>query len=138
MSDAMVMTVTADLQQRESPVSFASRLAMQPDVARVMLRERDQTRMSAVLVFNDRADFLTWQETQSGRFWTELGNSAKIRSVTVSDRRLLDMAGLGRAGMLPENVSVTYENTGETADGDADIDAVTVICSDGAICEPSN
>ena len=50
----------------------------------------------------------------------------------------LAKAGATDLSQIADDISIIYSNSDNESEGDADIDAVTVICGDGAQCEPSN
>jgi hypothetical protein len=140
MSDAMpvVMTFSAETPSGADPMELAANIAREPGVARITLDAEKGNTLSVALVFDDKAALADWREDRSRRFMRMLGEDGTVTSVNIADRGLLARAGLEAVAPLPENLRIVYENEGETADGDADIDAVTTICTGGAICKPSN
>lgn len=125
----------ADVQQGNLPVRAAA-LAVEPYVRRVRFSGEEDGKASGVLLFDDVERFSRWRETEMAGFFALLGPGATIQSVKISRSDGLsgpdgDLLGIG-------DVSIQYRNAENEAEGDADIDAVTVICGDGAECEPSN
>ncbi|MCJ7421753.1 hypothetical protein [Sphingomicrobium astaxanthinifaciens] len=135
---ALVVRLTADAPAVERPLLVAQRLARDPRVARATFDNEDGALLALVLVFPDRADFSRWMNGGRPALLDGLGEGARIRSITLTDPALVRRAGLDPRGLPAGNVSVTYANSGRTVEGDADIDAVTVLCTDGALCKPSN
>ncbi|XBQ16624.1 MAG: hypothetical protein ABL308_01825 [Oceanicaulis sp.] len=132
-------------QARESdPVSVPGVLARAetPQLARLKLRERPDapTAVDGLLIFEDVSALTAWRQTRMDSFFEPMGGAGAIEmKIRLVDKALLEQYGLGGPDTPIENVSITYENTGNEADGDADIDAVTVICpGDFAECDPSN
>lgn len=140
MADAMpvIMTFSAEAPSSGDPMELAANVAREPHVARITLDPEAGNTLSVALVFDDKGQFADWREERSRRFLRMLGEDASFTSVRIADRGLLRRAGMDAVAPVPENLRIVYENEGETADGDADIDAITTICTGGAICKPSN
>lgn len=126
------------------PVSVADVIARadEPHLARLVLRDPpgEPVSVEGTLLFGDVDALVTWRRTRMADFLQPMGGARAIETtIRVVNRDLLGEYGLGNRASNLENLQVTYTNTGNTADGDADIDAVTVVCpGDFANCSPSN
>ena len=91
---------------------------------------------SGRLVFEGLETFANWRETQRDSFF------APLDAGRIETRLTLFRPGLLRRGdpqAEAGSVSVRYVNSDNDAAGDADMDAVTVVCpGDDAECSPSN
>lgn len=97
------------------------------------------SRVEGALVFQDFETFSLWREDRMEGFFQPVGGMNDLdMSLRVFRPELLAQSKV--PGMEPiGDVSVSYRNTGNDSAGDADIDAVTVICpGDQADCKPSN
>lgn len=125
-------------------VSIADVLAQAeaPQLARLVVRDPpdEPANVNGTLLFADVAALVAWRQTQMEDFLTPMGGADEVETtIRLVNRELLDAYGLGRSDMGLENLSVTYTNADNASDGDADIDAVTVVCpGDFADCSPSN
>lgn len=115
-------------------------LADDPHLARMIVSPGPDGGVSGALVFPGVDAFTAWHDGDGSGFFDPLGESASIEQtlrVSREDlmRHLEDAGGLGSL----DELSIEYANTDNDAAGDADIDAVTVICAgDDADCKPSN
>ncbi|MEP0316306.1 hypothetical protein [Hyphomonas sp.] len=99
----------------------------------------DASRVEGALVFQDFETFSLWREDRMEGFFQPVGGMSDLNmSLRVFRPELLAQSNV--PGMEPiGDVSVSYRNTDNDAAGDADIDAVTVICpGEQADCKPSN
>jgi hypothetical protein len=138
----VVLTLQAETGAFDDPLALLDTLSRYSSVAHVVVDHgRDGAQASDVsvaLVFPDREEFSRWYGVEAPDFLERLGNEATIWQTSWKDKALLETAGMNDLATMAEHFSVVYENSGSTEDGDADIDAVTTICADGAICKPSN
>ncbi|SDY92553.1 hypothetical protein [Citreimonas salinaria] len=95
--------------------------------------------LDGALVFSKLASFTQWHEKHMDNYFAPVGGLDAVEtSFHVARPDLLELKDLGAEHGL-EDVSISYSNSGNDAAGDADIDAVTVICpGDHADCKPSN
>ncbi|WP_334061063.1 hypothetical protein [Limimaricola cinnabarinus] len=97
------------------------------------------SRVEGALVFQDFGTFSLWREDRMEGFFQPVGGMNDLdMSLRIFRPDLLAQSNV--PGMDPiGDVAVSYRNTGNESAGDADIDAVTVICpGDQADCKPSN
>lgn len=116
-------------------------LAESPQLAELTLSPGDEPSASGSLVFEGLDAFETWRDEDAQAFFDAFGDGATIeRTVRIRRGALAALAGrdgsVGLGGL--ERVSIDYSTEDNEATGDADIDAVTVLCGEGADCEPSN
>ncbi|SFP47660.1 hypothetical protein [Tranquillimonas alkanivorans] len=118
-------------------------MAEAPQVARVVTSgppSDGATRVEGALVFDGLDAFSTWRESEMEPFFQPVGGTSGLDTTLRIFRADLVAAGNpdGAGGALGD-VSVTYHNSDNDSAGDADIDAVTVVCpGDHADCKPSN
>lgn len=121
------------------PLMLATFAAAQPGVAQLRYRSRDDgAEVRGTVVFSSMDEFLAWRETEMTRFFSAFGQNIEIRSVRIVQPEELAKAGATDLSQIADDISIIYSNSDNESEGDADIDAVTVICGDGAQCEPSN
>jgi hypothetical protein len=98
------------------------------------------TSVNGMLVFTDIAGLTAWRGSEMEDFFAPLGGMDMVETtIRIVDRGRLAEYGLGTSDTPLENLTITYVNEGNESDGDADIDAVTVVCpGDFADCSPSN
>jgi hypothetical protein len=117
-------------------------MAAAPQVSRLVASDpsADAARVEGALVFDGLDAFSRWRETEMDAFLQPVGGMAGLETTVRVFRAGLLAKGYPReAGGGLGDVSITYRNSGNKAAGDADIDAVTVICpGDDADCKPSN
>ena len=113
---------------------YVAKLALTPVVALPLA----EPPVSGTLVFEGIDAYEDWRSNEMGDFFGALGESATIASALRITRSALLRASEPLAGGELGNVTVTYVNEGNTSEKDADIDAVTVICTGDAYCSPSN
>ncbi|WP_370159307.1 hypothetical protein [Limimaricola soesokkakensis] len=97
------------------------------------------SRVEGALVFQEFEAFSLWREDKMESFFQPVGGVSDLKmSLRIFRPDLLAQSNV--PGMDPiGDVAVSYSNTGNESAGDADIDAVTVICpGDQADCKPSN
>lgn len=97
------------------------------------------SRVEGALVFQEFEAFSLWREDKMESFFQPVGGVSDLKmSLRIFRPELLAQSNV--PGMDPiDDVSVSYRNTGNDSAGDADIDAVTVICpGEQADCKPSN
>ncbi|PRY94477.1 hypothetical protein BCF33_0067 [Hasllibacter halocynthiae] len=133
----MVVRFAADEAVDISPEAFAT-LAGRPFVAQLDLSAAEGPR--GTLVFRSVGAFENWRRDERGEFYETFGGADAVEEeslafrpdlLAISDPEEL-LAGL-------KTLSIAYVNTGNDSKGDADIDAVTVVCPGlGAECSPSN
>lgn len=117
-------------------------MAEAPQLSRVQVSDlfADASGVDATLVFEGLETFSLWRENEMEPFLRPLGGMAGA-NVTLRIFRS-DLLATGHPQQTAAglgDVSVTYRNSGNDSAGDADIDAVTVICpGDDADCKPSN
>ncbi|WP_156032403.1 hypothetical protein [Parvularcula oceani] len=127
-----------------SKVSVAGVLeqADAPQLSRLVLRDQPDApaTVEGALIFADIAALAEWRDRRMQDFFEPMGGpDAMQTTIRVVNRDLMARYGLGSADMPLEEVSITYANEGNDAGGDADIDAITVICpGDFSDCDPSN
>jgi hypothetical protein len=117
--------------------------ANEPQLARLVLRDppNEPASVHGTLLFSDVAELAAWRQSRMADFLAPMGGADELRTtIRIVNRDLLNAYGLGNPDSALENLSITYTNTGNDASGgDADIDAVTVVCpGDFADCSPSN
>lgn len=118
-------------------VATAAEMARAPFVARIEVAGSgaDRDGASGTLVFQDLDRFLDWRGRDMAAFFEPLGGlDAVSRTVRVDRPGLLARTQGGTA----HGARIAYVNRDNDAAGDADIDAVTVLCSGDADCKPSN
>ncbi|EKE43275.1 hypothetical protein OCGS_2612 [Oceaniovalibus guishaninsula JLT2003] len=135
-----VLDFTVELGADIDPVAAVTQMAQSEHLARLDTDPDLAIGTSGKLVFQDPADYATWLQEEADTFFGPVGgleavnlNALVFRPdlLSISDPEAL-LAGL-------ENLSIRYVNMGNRSDGDADIDAVTVVCTGrGADCKPSN
>lgn len=122
----------------EAIVPVITQAASQPHVAKLTLSQSDRTRVSGTLLFETMEGFETWRSSDMQPFFDQFGEEFSVTSLRVRLPRELARASDNGLASIADDINIAYRNTGNDADGDADIDAVTVICGDGADCTPSN
>ena len=118
-------------------------MAAQPYVAEVGTSERrgedgeDTTaNLRGKLVFESEATYEAWVSGDMDDLFAPLGGVSEVARLDISRP---EASASSSVGAVSRDMSITYQNTGNDAEGDADIDAVTVICpGDYADCKPSN
>ena len=95
--------------------------------------------IEGALVFQEFEAFSLWREDRMESFFQPVGGMEDLEmTLHIFRPELLAQSDVHGTGALSD-VSVSYRNTGNDSAGDADIDAVTVICpGDQADCKPSN
>lgn len=117
-----------------APLEQAVRAAKSVHVARLSVGDDD---FSGLMVFQTEDEFVAWRNGPMLEIAGQVGGGATITSARlVFPGRLPGSSG--ELAKLAGDVSITYKNADNESEGDADIDAVTVICGDGADCQPSN
>lgn len=133
---AVVLHYSVTGVQSDSLLARATAIAAEPHVARVRMAGEGKS-SKGVLVFASLEDYASWRERRMAGFFNGFGPGATVESVRIlrpdqiEKSQAMDLLGIG-------DVNIQYRNADNEAEGDADIDAVTVICADGAECEPSN
>ncbi|MCZ4260608.1 hypothetical protein O4G76_07105 [Limimaricola sp. G21655-S1] len=97
------------------------------------------SRVEGALMFQEFEAFSLWRKDKMESFFQPVGGVNDLdMSLRIFRPELLAQSNV--PGMDPiGDVAVSYRNTGNDSAGDADIDAVTVICpGDQADCKPSN
>ena len=136
-SPTVVFDFTLAELQGEDYVDEGLEMAQDPHVARLSV---SADAASGSLVFEDLATFTEWRETEMGAFFEPLGGPDVVEtSLRVTRADLLRATDPLAATDAMGSVSIEYSSSGNEATGDADVDAVTVICpGDDADCKPSN
>lgn len=95
--------------------------------------------VEGALVFQEFEAFSLWREDRMESFFQPVGGMNDLEmSLRIFRPELLAQSAVPGMDSIGD-VSVSYHNTGNDSAGDADIDAVTVICPDDqADCNPSN
>ncbi|WP_338243775.1 hypothetical protein [Aurantiacibacter hainanensis] len=119
-------------------LSAATQSATQPNVARLGLEDGETGEVSGLLVFATIDEFAAWRESSMDSFFGNFGEDASFRSVRIIRPANAELSGRSGLSQLADEIRISYQNAENEAAGDADIDAVTVICGDGAECTPSN
>ena len=134
----VVMTFTVEDAQAEDLVSTATDLARAPFVAQLVVSPQESA-ASGTLVFRSPQRFSDWRSNRMETFFGRFGEAASIETTLRMFRADLLRTSDPRAGANVGGVSIAYSNADNDAAGDADIDAVTVVCpGDDAECSPSN
>lgn len=133
----LVVHFTASNIQPRTIAARAAAIAQEPYVGRIRFSRREEGSASGVLLFDDINSFTGWRDGTMEGFFDALGPEATVQSVRIMRPEQLRASG-GDELLGLGDVKIQYSNAGNEADGDADIDAVTVICGEGANCEPSN
>ena len=136
-SPTVVFDFTLAEPQGEDYVNEGLEMAQDPHVARLSV---SADAASGSLVFEDFDAFTEWRETEMGAFFEPLGGPEVVEtSLRVTRADLLRASDPLAATDAMGSVSIEYSSSGNEATGDADVDAVTVICpGDDADCKPSN
>ncbi|PHP28654.1 hypothetical protein [Limimaricola cinnabarinus] len=95
--------------------------------------------IEGALVFQEFKTFSVWREDRMESFFQPIGGVNDLEmTLRIFRPELLAQSDVHGLGSISD-VSVSYRNTGNDSAGDADIDAVTVICpGEQADCKPSN
>lgn len=97
---------------------------------------RQTVNLKGKLVCETEDAYAAWAENDLVTTFAPLGGIASVARLDISRP---EANASSRMGGGSGDTSITYQNTGNDATGDADIDAVTVICpGDYADCKPSN
>lgn len=122
------------------PLATAAELARDPRAARVALRRDAGEAITGRLVFEDVAALEAFRADGMADYFAPVGGMDSVEVEMTAFRPALLRRSDAEAlldGL--DSLSITYSNDGNRAAGDADIDAVTVICTGGdADCTPSN
>ncbi|MXO84573.1 hypothetical protein GRI38_00805 [Altererythrobacter aurantiacus] len=138
-AEVIMRVHVANVTSTDQPLMLATFAASQPGVAQLRFRHRyNNAEVRATIVFESMAHFLSWRETEMAQFFDAFGQNIEIRSVRIVRPEELAKAGASDLSQIADDIAITYRNSGNESEGDADIDAVTVICGDGAQCKPSN
>ena len=113
---------------------YVARLSLTPVVALPLAKPP----VSGMLVFEGIDAYEDWRSDGMHDFFDVLGESATVASTLRITRSDLLRASEPLAGGELGNVTVNYVNEGNTSEKDADLDAVTVICTEDANCSPTN
>lgn len=145
-NEAVVPLVVLEFRAQQIPLEggdpFASLSALtaDPHLARLIATAGADGGVSGALVFEGVDAFRAWNDGEGSGFFDPLGEGASVeRTLKVWRDDLVGyLADQGGLGSL-DGLSIEYTNTDNDAAGDADIDAVTVVCSGtDADCKPSN
>jgi len=130
-----------DVQMAGDAVSDLLEMGREEQLSRLEVPDlgAEVSRVEGALVFQEFEAFSLWREDRMEGFFQPVGGMNDLDvSLRIFRPDLLaqsDVPGREPIG----DVSVSYRNTGNESAGDADIDAVTVICpGDQADCKPSN
>jgi hypothetical protein len=130
----------AELPGGDDVISAGTELAGPDYVARVDVSPEPDGMVTGTRVFEDVAAFSNWRSDDMEEYFGPIGGAAGVAmDVTVFRPEALRRSDPDSFLGGLEGLSIHYANTGNHAAGDADIDAVTVICTGGdARCAPSN
>ncbi|CUH40195.1 hypothetical protein JSE7799_02925 [Jannaschia seosinensis] len=117
-------------------------MAEEPQLSRLEVTDvsADTSGLEGALVFEGLESFSLWREDGMQSFFEQLGGVGSLdTTLRIFRPNLMAKGYLDGTGNALEEVSVNYRNSGNDSAGDADIDAVTVVCpGDHADCKPSN
>ena len=135
----VVLTFTAEDVQGDDFMAQAADTARAPYVAQITVSSEAQGAASGVLVFETLGRFSDWRDDGMSEFFEPFGGAASVETTLRAFRADLLQASDPRSAVGSEDMTVEYTNTDNDAAGDAEIDAVTVVCpGDDAECSPSN
>lgn len=120
------------------PMLRASMRAAYSGRVRSLRFDREGPQLTGILAFESIQEFEEWGASGFEEFIAPFGPDASLRSLRFVRPNHSVIGDNDALAALAERIQVSYRNTGNEAEGDADIDAVTVICGDGATCKPSN
>ena len=120
-------------------MAVALKMAQEPFVARIDVPSGSEGSLMGTLVFDDPEAFTAFREGGMNAFFEPLGDPSTVQmDLTVFRPDLVREGDPSASGGLG-GFSVNYSNDDNRSAGDADIDAVTVVCpGENAECSPSN
>lgn len=142
MEAVAVLEFTAnDVNMERDVVSNVLDIAQEPSLSRLEISNltAETSRVVGALVFDEIEAFSVWRKEKMESFFQPIGEMTELdTTLRIFRPELLAQSDVQGLSSL-RDVSITYRNSDNDSAGDADIDAVTVICpGDQADCKPSN